>query len=104
MGQADDVVEAGTRLMADTRIIGRGLVVGPKVRVDGDLRLLPMEAKEGEETAIWEAYAHDYEEVDVFSSRFVRMVNNVELARGWIGWASDTAAAITRPARSWFSG
>jgi hypothetical protein len=99
----EDVVDAGTRLMADTRIIGRALVVGPKVRVD-DLELLPATSTEGEVTAVWEAYAHDLDQVDAFTSRFVRMINQVEIAKGWTGWAFDVASAFTYPIRSWWRG
>jgi len=88
--------------MADTRIIGRALAVGPKVRVNDDLELLPNTSEEGQETAVWETYAHDFEEVDAFTSRFVRMVNNVEIARGWGGWAFDVVSAFAYPIRSWW--
>jgi NAD(P)-dependent dehydrogenase (short-subunit alcohol dehydrogenase family) len=85
MGKPEDVVDAGTRLMADSRIVGRALVVGPKVktRLDDDGMLVPELSKGGKETAIWEAYADDFEQVDAFTARFIRMLNLVQIARGW---------------------
>ena len=99
-GKPEDVVDAGTRLMADTKIIGRALVIGPKVRVDDDWQLVP-QTSGGKEVAVWEAFAHDFEEVDAFTARFVRMLNSVERIRGWAGWASDVVRAFAYPFRSW---
>lgn len=62
-GRPEDVVDAATRLMADTRIIGRALVIGPKVRKDDDWQLLPSDSEEGAETAVYETYADDFVEV-----------------------------------------
>jgi hypothetical protein len=101
MGKPEDVVDAGTRMMADTRIAGRALVIGPKVKIDDDWHLLPKDA-DVEETAIWEAYAHDFEEVEAFSARFVRMLNTIENTRGWIGWASDLVTAFAYPLQNWW--
>ena len=102
LGKTEDVVDAGTRLMADTRIVGRALAVGPKVRHDENMVLLP--PGEGGELAVWELYAHDFEKVDAFTSRFVRLVNNVEIIRGWVGWATDVVGAFTYPLRNWWRG
>lgn len=101
MGKPEDVVDAGTRLVADTRIVGRALVVGPKVRVEGEWELVPQTSKEGKELAVWEAYADDFQEVEAFTARFVRLLNQVEVARGWFGWASDMVGVITYPIRAW---
>ncbi len=102
MGKPADVVDAGTRLMADDRIVGRALVVGPKVRIDeeNDWQLLSKDSQEGTEKAVWECYAHDFEEVDAFTSRFVRMINQVERIRGWAGWMSDIVCAVTYPLKT----
>ncbi len=62
MGKPEDVVDAGTQFIADKSIVGRALVVGPRVKVDGEGKLLPADAK-GKEVAVWEAYAHDFDEV-----------------------------------------
>jgi hypothetical protein len=103
VGKPEDVVDAGTRLMADNRIVGRALVIGPKVRINDetdDWELLPSESEDGKVKAVWECYAEDFNEVDAFTSRFVRMVNQVEVAKGWIGWAGDMVKAFTYPIRT----
>lgn len=66
-GKLEDVVEAGTRLMADTTIVGRALVVGPRAKVDdyGDL-LPPSDTPSDKEQAIWECYPHDMEDVGMY--------------------------------------
>jgi NAD(P)-dependent dehydrogenase (short-subunit alcohol dehydrogenase family) len=111
MGKPEDVVDAGTRFMADTRIVGRALAVGPKVKTDDDWQLLPKTSEEGKEIAVWEVYAHDFEEVgkwtsnapslclvlivsDAFTARFVRLLNRVEIVRGWAGWFTDILKAV----------
>jgi hypothetical protein len=63
MGKPEDVVDAATRLMADTSIVGRALIVGPKTRVDDEWQLLPSQSTKGKEAAVWEAYADDFMEV-----------------------------------------
>ncbi|RDL35897.1 NAD(P)-binding Rossmann-fold containing protein [Venustampulla echinocandica] len=70
-GKPEDVVDAATRLMADSRIVGRGLAIGPRIKVGDDWQLLPDTAQGGTEAAVWEAYAEDFEEADIFTSRFV---------------------------------
>lgn len=97
MGKPEDVVDAGTRLIADTRIVGRALVIGPKVRVDGDFDLLPETSKEGNEKAVWEAYADDFVELEVFTLRFIKLLNTVQRIRGWGGWMLDIAKALMYP-------
>ncbi|KAF2449817.1 NAD(P)-binding protein [Karstenula rhodostoma CBS 690.94] len=93
MGKVEDVVEAATRLVADTRILGRGIVVGPKVTVKqdetGEFKLVAKGTEGSTDTALWEPYADDWEEVDAFDRRVVKLLNAVEQARGWIGWATD---------------
>ncbi|KAI0995246.1 hypothetical protein K3495_g12936 [Podosphaera aphanis] len=101
LGKPEDVVDAGTRMMADHRIAGRSLVIGPKVRVDEDWQLLSEDSKEGRSTAIWEAFAHDHEEVDAFIARFIGLLNRVETAKGWLGWGVDVIQALLYPLRSW---
>lgn len=95
LGKPEDVIDAGTRLMADTRIVGRALFVGPKIRVDDELQFVPQTSRDGKEMAVWEAYADDFEEVEAFSARMVRILNQVEAAKGWIGWAADMLHAFT---------
>ncbi|RAL58141.1 hypothetical protein DID88_002381 [Monilinia fructigena] len=94
--------DASMRLMADTRIVGRALVIGPKVRVDEELNLLPETSEEGNYKAVWEAYADDLNELEIFGSRLVRMLNSFETVRGWGGWAFDVLTALMYPIRSIF--
>lgn len=97
----EDVVDAATRLMADESVVGRGLVIGGRQRVVGG-RLVVLDAdsdtSEGEESdkgirsppgAVWEVHAHDYEMVEVFVYRFVKILNMVRAVRGWIGTLKD---------------
>ncbi|KAI9050252.1 hypothetical protein LZ554_005420 [Drepanopeziza brunnea f. sp. 'monogermtubi'] len=103
MGKSEDVVVAGTRLMADASIHGKALVVGPRVKIDGEWKLLP-EGNEGvSEQAVWEVLGNDFTEVDVFTRRFVSVLNAVERARGWYGWGYDMAKAIAYPLSTWWS-
>ncbi|KAF1813592.1 NAD(P)-binding protein [Eremomyces bilateralis CBS 781.70] len=93
-GKVEDVVEAATRLTADSRILGRSVVIGPKVRVkqedSGDWKFVGFGPGEGgEEKAIWEAYAEDWEDSEVFTRRMVVLLNIVQKARGWLGALSD---------------
>ena len=102
MGKPEDVVDAASRLVSDTRIRGRVLVVGPKVKVrpkdDGSGQVELVAKNEGgadvQERAVWEAYADDFEESDTFSRNFVGLLSAVTTARGWLGWARDMFAAI----------
>lgn len=68
MGKPEDVVDAGTRLMADSRISGRALAIGPRVTINDDWQLVPEGSKDGKEIAVWEAYADDFIEVGKLSS------------------------------------
>jgi NAD(P)-dependent dehydrogenase (short-subunit alcohol dehydrogenase family) len=98
MGKVEDVVEAATRLVADTRIVGRSIVVGPKVTVKqdetGEFRLVDKGTEGCTETALWEPYADDWEETDTFNRRVVKVLNAVEQARGWAGWLADMAKLV----------
>lgn len=104
MGQPEDVVEAGTRFMADSRISGRALAIGPKLKVskDDEWELVPTNDKNGKEMAIWECYADDYEKVDAFVGRFLTLLNTVEWTRGWAGWSVDMLKAAAYPLISKF--
>lgn len=98
VGDVEDVVDAGSRLVADSRIVGRALVVGPKVHVKqkehGDWELVHRNEGEGEERAVWEAYADDLEDVDAFTKRLVNILRRVEVAKGWGGWLRDVVSAL----------
>lgn len=104
MGQPADVVEAATRLMADSRICGRGLAIGPRLKTskDDEWELVPMSDPNGKEMAIWECYPDDFEQVDAFVGRFLTLLNTVEYTRGWAGWTWDIGKAIAYPIVSKF--
>ncbi|KFY26911.1 hypothetical protein V491_01107, partial [Pseudogymnoascus sp. VKM F-3775] len=92
----EDVVDAGTRFMADTRIVGRALMVGPKVKVsaDNEWEVVSQKDEDGLEMAVREVLAHDFEAVEAFCARLIKLLNFLEAARGWSGWLSDMFAAI----------
>ncbi|PMD32237.1 short chain dehydrogenase/reductase-like protein [Hyaloscypha variabilis F] len=102
MGKHEDVVEAATRFAADTSIRGRALAVGPRVKLDDNGNLLPPDAQQAKEISSFEVYAHDFEEVEAFTLRYVKILNAVEAGRGYIGWAGDIVKAICSPFVSWF--
>lgn len=98
VGKPEDVVEAATRFAADPRIVGRAVVVGPKLRIkedaDGEWSLVEKGDPSVEEKAIWEIYAHDWEESELFSRNIVRVLNRIIEIRGWSGWIRDVIVAI----------
>lgn len=98
MGNAEDVVEAATRFVADPRVVGRAVVVGPKLKVeqdtDGQWSLVEGKETSGEEKAIWEVYAHDFEDTEIFSRRIVGIMNRAMEMKGWSGWLKDIFAAL----------
>lgn len=98
MGKVEDVVDAATRFVADSRILGRGLVIGPKVSVkqdaDGQWQLVEKDAPGSTETAVWEPCADDWEDTDAFNRSMIRVLNAVQAARGWTGWAVDMVKAV----------
>lgn len=44
--------------------------------------------------AVWECYAHDYDTVDFFIRRYIRVLNTVTAVKGWVGWATDLFHAL----------
>lgn len=100
MGAVEDVVDAATRFVADSRIVGRALVVGPKMNITMDDKgEYQLAAKGGgggasQQKAVWEAYAHDFEDSDLFSRGLLRLLNSVVRVRGWAGWVGDVVRAI----------
>jgi NAD(P)-dependent dehydrogenase (short-subunit alcohol dehydrogenase family) len=94
LGRIEDVVDAGTRFMADASIRGRALVVGPRVTVDetdeGEYRIVDVpERGEWHGQALWECYAHDFNNVEMFVYKYTKLLNNIVRFRGWSGWWSD---------------
>jgi len=98
IGKVEDVVDAASRLVADSRILGRALCIGPKVRVvqhdDGEFDVVPRDSKQGFEQAIWEVYADDFEDTEVFGSRMVGILKGAAAIKGWAGWLSDVGSAF----------
>lgn len=106
-GKVEDVVDAATRFVADTRILGRALVVGPKLRLeegpDGEFTLLNQgDGANGAESAVWEAYAEDYEKVDLFARRIIGVFATAAKVKGWMGIATAMASAISYTVKGWF--
>lgn len=96
-GKVEDVVDAGTRFIADSRILGRALVIGPKMHVrqkdGGEWEMVTPGTPKSIETAIFEPYADDWEDQDQWNRTFVKLLNMVQAGRGWVGWAQDIAKA-----------
>lgn len=92
----EDVIDAGTRFMADTRIVGRALMVGPKIKIraDNEWEVVPPKNKDGVEVAVREVFVDDFEEVEAFCERLIKLLNFVKVSRGWSAWLSDIFAAI----------
>lgn len=107
LGKVEDVVEAATRFTADPRVVGRAVSVGPKVKVeqdqDGEWSFAEDDRKSAVEKAIWEVYAHDFENADLFQRRMIGIFNRGIEKRGWVGWASDMVGAMTYALKSWWS-
>ncbi|KAF2093124.1 NAD(P)-binding protein [Rhizodiscina lignyota] len=122
MGKIESVVEGATRLVADASILGRALVVGPRVKIkqekDGHWTLVGL-GRTGSryhpqpeaddcghddvyETAMWEVHADDLEDSEHFTWRIVALLNAVAKARGWKGWIHDMLKIVLDPLRRAF--
>lgn len=99
-GKPEDVIEAATRLAADSRILGRSLYVGPKMTLKRDENgVCQLVTKNGQQqgqegSAIWEAYAEDYDDTELFGRNVTRLLNQFTVARGWAGYVSDMYNAV----------
>lgn len=115
----DDTVEAATRLMVTTGPAapaqGRALLIGPRIstlrkvlpdsEIDGIVNreeeeegkefgvsehiFVDEDCREGKGQAIWDVYGHDYETVDFFIRRYIRLLNTIAAIKGWVGWFKD---------------
>ncbi|CAI6333551.1 unnamed protein product [Periconia digitata] len=98
MGKVEDVVEAATRFVSDSRILGRALVVGPKASLkqddQGEWKVVDYGTPGSEVKALWEPYADDWHEQDAFNRNIAKALNAVQAARGWGGWALDVVRAV----------
>jgi NAD(P)-dependent dehydrogenase (short-subunit alcohol dehydrogenase family) len=92
-----DVVEAATRLVADESISGRSLAVGPRLKnaPEGEIPVAQHEGG-GKGRAAWELYAHDYDEVDAFTFRYIHLMNRVTQLRGIFAVFLDILTKIFR--------
>lgn len=97
MGKVEDVVDAATRFVADSRILGRALVIGPKMHVrqkeSGEWELVTAGTPGSSLAAVFEPYADDWEDQDAWNRNFVQLLNLVQSGRGWVGWAQDIVKA-----------
>ncbi|KAL6713592.1 hypothetical protein ACLMJK_009057 [Lecanora helva] len=98
LGRPEDVTEAGTRFVANPYVLRRAVVVGPKLKVkqdsSGEWKLVEASDESGDHRAIWEAYADDFEDNELFTRNYVRLLNGLVEIRGWIGWLSDLFAVL----------
>ncbi|TFA98942.1 5'-hydroxyaverantin dehydrogenase [Trichoderma ghanense] len=101
-GSVPDVIDAATRLVADESIVGRALVIGPRLKahdiaaaIDKGSNL--MREENGDQSrAIWECYAHDYDQVETFVRRYLWLLNATARARGMFAWIRDILAIWKR--------
>lgn len=99
----DSVVEAATKLVADSTIIGRGLAIGPKASMKEakDAGFEVDDSYEGEQ-AVWDVHAHDFNQSDIFSRRVVALTNMKSDQRGLLGLLGDLGWAFSSPIRRFF--
>ncbi|KAK9384492.1 hypothetical protein V1515DRAFT_611410 [Lipomyces mesembrius] len=98
LAKIEDVVEAASRLMADSRINGRNLVVGPRIRVveteEGEWQFSCEENATSTEVSLWEANTDDLENTDFFMRRIVGIMNAAHEMNGWIKWTKEIVRAL----------
>jgi NAD(P)-dependent dehydrogenase (short-subunit alcohol dehydrogenase family) len=93
--EVPDVVDAGTRLVADEGIWGRTLAVSAPVEVRGEGDAVEVAVGGGgRRQAVWEVMAMDHEHVEVFVWRFIRLMNAIVGIRGWVGWLGDVVKFV----------
>ncbi|OCT45909.1 5'-hydroxyaverantin dehydrogenase [Cladophialophora carrionii] len=99
MARLEAVVEASTRLVADHGIIGRGLIIASKTSKEHAeaVGLEPQtEHYDDRNQEIWDCYADDFEQSDLFTRRIVAVTNLVTSARGLIGIWVDIGSNLSR--------
>lgn len=119
----DDAVEAATRLMVPVSgqevaqpPHGRALLIGPRIstvrkvlpgsEIDGgyvgeldefgenEQVFVDEDYQQGKGQAIWDVYGQDYETVDFFIRRYIRLLNTIAAIKGWVGWFKDMYLAL----------
>ncbi|OAP58090.1 hypothetical protein AYL99_07180 [Fonsecaea erecta] len=94
MAKIESVVDATTRLVADQGIIGRALVIATKT-AEKDAKLMGLE-RAVEDQAVWDCYADDFEQTDLFTRRIIGVTNLVTQARGWVGMWTDVGNNLSK--------
>ena len=61
---------------------------------DGEWVVVPRNRTDAQERAIWEVYADDFEDTEMFTRRMVQVLKGVEALKGWMGWFQDVYSAI----------
>ncbi len=93
LGQISDVVDTASSFMADRTVVGRGVVIGPRMNVedgeDGETKLVSIPGRRQRGTAVWDMYVHDYEHVEAYVYRWTRLLLGLAKFRGWFGWLKD---------------
>ncbi len=103
MAEMRDVVDAATRLVGDRTVVGRGLAVGSRGR-EADGESVGGSVGEGPR-GVWEVYAHDFEQSDVFARRVLAVTNLVAGRRGWAGVLADLGwVLVGEPVTRWWRG
>lgn len=81
------------RVMPDRELAGfaEGALAAEELELDDPARdvLLEEDLRAGQGQAAWEVYAHDFETVDFFIRRYIRLLNTISAVRGWVGFWLD---------------
>ncbi|KIY00130.1 uncharacterized protein Z520_03815 [Fonsecaea multimorphosa CBS 102226] len=94
MAKIESVVDATTRLVADQGIIGRALMIATKTS-DEDAKTMGLE-RAVEDQAVWDCYADDFKQTDLFTRRIIGVTNLVTQARGWVGMWTDIGSNLSK--------
>ena len=97
LAEIQSVVEAATRCVTDQSVMGRGLIIGPKATME-EAKAAGFEVgdwEKGKEQAVWDVYADDFEQSDVFTRRVIAVTNLRTGRRGLMGILSDIGWAFT---------
>ncbi|RMD44705.1 hypothetical protein DV735_g337, partial [Chaetothyriales sp. CBS 134920] len=110
LAHIDDVAEAATRLIADNGIVGRGLAIGVRGEAGNaqnraaGLEPATKQSNSSGGQGIWDVYAHDFDQSDIFTRRVIAVTNIVATTRGWAGVVFDIVARLSSPLRRLIAG
>ena len=92
----EDVIGAATRFVADPRIAGRAVVIGPtmKVQQDSEGQWELAEGPNVEEKGVLEVFVNDFDEAEPSTRKIVALINSAAEKRGWSGWLVDVIGAF----------